>query len=157
MKAVQMLFIVVFNVIFVIGVGRSYAHCEIPCGIYNDSLRITLIGEHISTIEKSMNMIVKLSKSQNIDHNQLVRWIDNKEEHAKKTQEIITQYFMHQRIKPVGMEKKKKYEKYVKEITLLHRMLVYAMNCKQTTDSKNIGKLRTLLSEFTASYFAKKQ
>lgn len=31
--------------------NRAYAHCEIPCGIYGDSLRISLMYEHIKTIE----------------------------------------------------------------------------------------------------------
>ena len=39
-----------------------FAHCEIPCGIYEDSLRASLISEHITTIEKSMKMINKLSE-----------------------------------------------------------------------------------------------
>ncbi|MCK5701941.1 MAG: hypothetical protein KAI29_12345 [Cyclobacteriaceae bacterium] len=29
---------------------KTYAHCEIPCGIYNDELRITLLYEHFTTI-----------------------------------------------------------------------------------------------------------
>ena len=28
------------------------AHCEIPCGIYEDSVRINLIRDHITTMEK---------------------------------------------------------------------------------------------------------
>ena len=30
------------------------AHCEIPCGIYDDQTRVQLIHEHIGTIEKAM-------------------------------------------------------------------------------------------------------
>ena len=57
----------------------SNAHCEIPCGIYADSVRIVLIEEHITTIEKSMMMIKKLEATETIDYNQLVRWVVNKE------------------------------------------------------------------------------
>ena len=32
-----------------------WAHCQVPCGIYHDDLRLELIGEHIETIEKSMD------------------------------------------------------------------------------------------------------
>ena len=50
-----------FATIFFIGVLslsslQSKAHCEIPCGIYGDSVRIALIYEHITTVEKSMKM-----------------------------------------------------------------------------------------------------
>jgi len=40
--------IVIFLALFMN--NAIYAHCEIPCGIYDDSLRIELIKEHIGTI-----------------------------------------------------------------------------------------------------------
>ena len=85
---------------------KSFAHCEIPCGIYADSVRITLIKEHITTIEKSMNQIEEISQSSKPNYNQLVRWVNNKEEHAMKIQEIVSQYFLHQRIKIVDETQK---------------------------------------------------
>ena len=39
------------------------AHCQIPCGIYDDELRVQLIEEHIGTVEKSMKMIVELGEA----------------------------------------------------------------------------------------------
>ena len=38
------------------------AHCQIPCGIYGDIMRIDMLREHITTIEKSMTQINELSK-----------------------------------------------------------------------------------------------
>ncbi|MDY6953871.1 MAG: superoxide dismutase [Ni], partial [Thermodesulfobacteriota bacterium] len=38
-------------------VSYASAHCEIPCGIYDDQMRIDMIAEHITTIEKSMKQI----------------------------------------------------------------------------------------------------
>jgi hypothetical protein len=70
------------------------AHCQIPCGIYDDELRVQLIEEHITTIEKSMNQIIAIPKTAPIDYNQLVRWVDNKETHATEIQDIVTAYFM---------------------------------------------------------------
>ena len=32
--------------------GKLTAHCEIPCGIYDDQLRLQLMREHVMTIEK---------------------------------------------------------------------------------------------------------
>jgi nickel superoxide dismutase len=122
------------------------AHCEIPCGIYDDQVRAELIAEHITTIEKSMRQIEGLSKADPINYNQLVRWINNKELHANKLQEIVTQYFMTQRIKLDA-------DKYNEKIGVLHQMLVYAMKAKQTTDLAHIEKLRSLLKEFHKLYF----
>ncbi|MBI9067490.1 MAG: hypothetical protein JEZ09_09380 [Salinivirgaceae bacterium] len=129
------------------------AHCEIPCGIYDDSVRIALIYEHISTIEKSMLMIKKLERAETVDYNQLVRWVMNKEEHAKKIQEIVSQYFMHQRIKPVDEIEKEKFAKYVEQLTSLHQISVFAMKAKQTTDEVYIKKLREMVHSFEHAYF----
>lgn len=131
------------------------AHCEIPCGIYNDELRIELIREHIQTIEKSTNQIVELSKSTPVNYNQLVRWIHNKEEHADQLQEIVSQYFMTQRVKPADAKDAAAYEKSVEQITLLHAMLVEAMKAKQTTDPGPVENLKTLTGKFYEAYFGK--
>jgi len=129
--------------------GIIYAHCEIPCGIYDDEMRVKMISEHIQTIEKSMNEIEKLENSGLSHHsNQLVRWIMNKEDHANQLQEIVTQYFMTQRIKFDTKD-------YDKKLGILHQMLVYAMKCKQTTDLENIEALKKLNKEFSDIYFKK--
>jgi len=122
------------------------AHCEVPCGIYDDSLRMKIIAEHLTTIEKSMTNIVELSKQAPVNYNQLVRWISNKEEHANKIQHIVSQYFMTQRIKLDA-------KNYSEKLAVLHKMLVYAMNCKQTTDLTHVATLRSLLKEFETLYF----
>ena len=70
------------------------SHCEIPCGIYGDETRFELLEEHITTVEKSMKMIDKLSKEKKKNDNQLIRWVSNKEKHAEYIQEIAYQYFM---------------------------------------------------------------
>lgn len=132
---------------------QSKAHCEIPCGIYGDSVRITLIYEHIETVEKSMNMINELSAQANPDYNQLVRWVVNKEEHAKKIQDIVSQYFLHQRIKPVDPSDEEAYEKYQKHLEALHHILVFAMKAKQTTDVGVTDTLREKVGNFENLYF----
>ena len=129
-----------------------YPHCEIPCGIYGDVTQFGLLYENITTIEKSMQQIIALSKAESAhdstNHNQLARWVTNKEEHATKIQTTVMQYFMTQRIKP----KETSDEKYVKQITLLHKMLVHAMKAKQTTDLDHVKHLRDLLTAFAESY-----
>ena len=128
---------------------NASAHCEIPCGIYNDEMRIKMILEHIVTIEKSMNQILRLEKAKHLNSNQLIRWVMNKEGHADKLQEIVTQYFMTQRIKLNARA-------YEKKLGLLHQMLIYGMKCKQTTDLTHVTKLRGLVKEFQTLYFEAK-
>jgi nickel superoxide dismutase len=135
--------------------NKTYAHCEIPCGIFEDTLRIELIKEHIVTIEKSMKMIIELSNKEVLDYNQIVRWVNNKEDHAEKLQEIVSQYFLHQRIKPTSSENQEMYNKYIKQLTLLHELLVYSMKAKQTTDLSLISKLNNTVIAFEEAYFHK--
>ncbi len=125
----------------------ALAHCEIPCGIYDDQARINLILEHITTIEKSMNQIKKIEKEKTPNFNQLVRWIMNKEDHATEIQAIVSQYFLTQRIKPDTKD-------YAQKLSLLQQMLVYSMKCKQTTDLQNATRLRDLVKQFHQLYFA---
>ena len=130
----------------------TYSHCQIPCGIYNDQARFTMLAEHITTVEKSMKAIETLSAQQKPDMNQLVRWIINKEEHADEISHIVTYYFMTQRIKPAEKTDAKEYDEYISKLTLLHQMLIYSMKAKQTTDLANVEKLRSLLDEFHKIY-----
>ena len=51
---------------------KGTVHCEVPCGIYGDSLRISLIREHSSTIEKAMNQINEISKSDSPNYLSLI-------------------------------------------------------------------------------------
>lgn len=131
----------------------GWSHCEIPCGIYDDAARIDRLAEHITTIEKSMDQIAALSSAGDKNYNQLVRWIVNKEDHANKYQEIVTRYFLTQRIKPADPADTAAYEDYQEKVTVLHQMLVYAMKCKQTTDRAHVDKLRELLDRFRELYF----
>ena len=137
--------------------SSAFAHCEIPCGIYDDEARIAEIAEHITTIEKSMNQIISLSKEKPVNYNQIVRWVDNKEKHASELQHIVTQYFLTQRIKPYDKEEAKPRLAFARKLALLHGMLFYSMKAKQTTDLDHVEKLRSLLADFRTAYFSKAQ
>ncbi len=134
-------------VVFCLGSwSQALAHCEIPCGIYDDTMRVSMLKEHLVTIEKSMETIKALEKEKNTNMNQLVRWIMNKEDHANQFQEIVSQYFMTQRVTPDSKH-------YTQKVEVLHQMLVLAMRCKQTTDTGHVQTLRELISEFEKLYF----
>ena len=131
------------------------SHCEIPCGIYGDPMRLDLMSEHIDTIEKSIRQIEDLSAAGDKNYNQLVRWVGNKEFHADEFSDIITQYFMKQRIKPAARGNSEAYREYVHKLTLLHQMMVASMKAKQTTDLEHVETMRSLLSEFRTAYLGK--
>ncbi len=136
-------------ILSLLGIGATvYAHCQIPCGIYDDPARITAMAEHITTIEKSMNQI----NASGTNANQSVRWVLNKEKHADELANIVTYYFMAQRIKSNTKVNSEAHTKYIKELTLLHQLLQTSMKAKQTTDLAQIAKLKSLLHDFSDSY-----
>ena len=145
-KAAILLFLGLF--VMLGSMSQAFAHCEIPCGIYDDHARVHMIEENITTIEKSMKSIRELQAAKPTNNNQLVRWVMNKEKHADAIQEIVTRYFMTQRIKSDAKD-------YDKKLGLLHKMLISAMKCKQTTNLENVATLRSLLHQFENSYFGK--
>jgi nickel superoxide dismutase len=156
MKKTFLAWTILLVLIILVSVNSAGAHCEIPCGIYGDEMRFDIIEEHIATIEKSMQMIVDLSKEADKNYNQVVRWVLNKEEHANHIQEIVAQYFLTQRIKIVDAENDIAYQKYVKQVVLLHQMLVYAMKTKQSVDLMDVEQLRALLGKFEETYIGHK-
>ena len=139
-------------ILFLLLQGSLLAHCQVPCGIYNDAARIVQIQEDFSTIQKAMNKIRELSEQQDATSmNQMTRWILTKEEHASKIQKVVSDYFLTQRIKvkTEGPE----YDLYVKQTISLHQILVSAMKCKQTVDSKNVDYGLDLIETFIDLYF----
>ena len=133
----------------------AYSHCQIPCGIYDDEARFNAIAEHLTTVEKSMKQIEALPDQDKVNANQVVRWIQNKEKHADEISHIITYYFMAQRVKLPEKDNTKANNDYIKKLTLLHEMLVYTMKTKQTTDTANVERLRSLLHRFHVVYSGK--
>ena len=134
-------------------VQPAAAHCQVPCGIYADQLRFEQMLEDQTTIAKAMTSIGELTAKMSegaeaLSVNQTIRWINTKESHATNTQEIIAQYFMTQRIKPES-------ERYVKQLTAAHAVLIAAMKCKQTVDAANAEALRNAILDLYRAYEGK--
>lgn len=64
-------------------------HCQVPCGIYGDQMRIDMHMEDVATIRKGMAQMAVLESDAmggNLNTNQIVRWVVTKEEHAAAIQ-----------------------------------------------------------------------
>ncbi len=134
------------------------AHCEVPCGIYHDQLRFEQMLEDQSTIAKAIAQIHELTKAMEngvdpLSVNQVVRWVTTKEDHATKTQDVIAQYFMTQRIKPGTDEESNK--AYLKKLTAAHAVMQAAMKCKQTADPATADALKEAIYNFYRAYEGK--
>ncbi len=128
-----------------------FSHCQVPCGIYDDAMRVKMMKEHITTIGTAMKSIIDLSNDSKPNYNQIVRWVTNKEKHAEELSDIITYYFMAQRIPLPKDEASKK--SYLVKLSLLHKLLVLTMKAKQSTDLTLIQPMKTTLGEFEEIYF----
>ena len=128
----------------------SHAHCQIPCGIYDDHARIQAMIEDATTIEKSAKLIAELSgKSDVQSQGQLVRWVVNKEKHAQKIISTICDYFLTQRVKP-------NQDDYADRLMKHHAVINKAMKVKQNTDVKYAKKVKESIMVLSAYYPEKK-
>lgn len=144
MKSTAM-FLLVLTVALIPSVRLS-AHCEMPCGIYDDPARFGAMKEDAATIKKAIDSIRMLADNPGPNEiNQLGRWITTKEEHATSIQEIIAQYFMTQRIKADA-------EGYVEKLTKAHAVMVAAMKCKQAADPATVQVLTSAIQDFQDAY-----
>ncbi len=128
---------------------QAAAHCQVPCGIYGDQRRFELMLEDTETLAKSITQIGELSAAQDANgHNQLVRWVVTKEEHATSIQRTIADYFMAQRLKADDPQ-------YVAKLTASHAVMVAAMKAKQSADPATAEALKSAILAFHKAYAGK--
>lgn len=124
----------------------AQAHCQIPCGIYDDYARLQSMLEDAATVEKSITMMITLAEESDVQsQNQMVRWVMNKEEHAQKIIETISDYFLTQRVKPSQTD-------YSERLQRHHAVILAAMKVKQNADLKSVSALKQSI-EMLAEYY----
>jgi hypothetical protein len=152
MFMISVLRIFFVTILFVL-LTKIYGHCQVPCGIYDDAIRIVQIEEDITTIRKAMNKINDLAGNSDAQSlNQISRWVNTKEDHAQNAQETVLNYFLAQRVKMKEKGNKDR-QKYVDQTLTLHQLIVKLMKCKQTVEQRNCSDAYELLDKFTNLYF----
>ncbi len=128
------------------------AHCQVPCGIYDDGARIARMYEDATTIEKAMTMMQELApKSDAQSGNQFARWVATKEQHAANIIAITAEYFLTQKVKPVA-EDAEGYGEYLETLADHHRVMTAAMKAKQNADPAFAEALRAAIDALAARY-----
>jgi len=128
------------------------AHCQVPCGIYDDPARIQQLREDSMTIEKAIHAITELSgKSDATSVNQATRWIMTKEDHASHIITVVSEYFLTQKVKP-GADR----AKYLETLADHHAVMVAAMKCKQVPDHSSVDALNAAITKLATYYPDKK-
>jgi nickel superoxide dismutase len=124
----------------------AHAHCQIPCGIYDDHARVQAMLEDSATVDKSVKLISELAgKGDAQSQNQLVRWVMNKETHAQKIIATISDYFLTQRVKP-GQED------YADRLQKHHQVILAAMKAKQQADMASAQALKASIEALLPFY-----
>lgn len=138
--------IIIAAFIIYMGGEALYAHCQIPCGIYDDHARVMMMLEDAATIDKSIDEMGKLAGKGDIQsQNQMVRWVVNKEKHAENIISSISDYFLTQRVK-------QSQEDYEKRLVEHHRVIVSSMKVKQEAKKKNVDELKKNIEALVKYY-----
>jgi nickel superoxide dismutase len=130
-------------------------HCQVPCGIYGDQMRVEMLMEDCATLDKAMAQLVELEQAGDKNYNQIVRWVTTKDEHAQKIQQQCLDYWLAQRIKaPKADADEAATAKYSRQLQLMHGVIVEAMKCKQTIDPAHVAGIRERVKAFGETYFS---
>jgi len=125
---------------------QAEAHCQIPCGIYDDSARVAAMLEDATTVTKATKLISDLAGENDAQsQQQMVRWVTNKEAHAQKIISAIADYFLTQRVKASQ-------DDYVQRLKDHHGVIVAAMKAKQNADTEHAEALTKAIEKLHAYY-----
>ncbi len=131
---------------------RTEAHCQVPCGIYDDAARITRLREDAKTIAKATDQILELAGSHEAQaFNQAARWVATKEQHATHIIDVVSAYFLTQKVKPVKSTAPG-YDAYLKKLADHHAVMVAAMKAKQNANLAFVHALDHAIDALAAHY-----
>jgi len=132
-------------------------HCQVPCGIFNDPIRVILLKEHAATIKKAMLELDDIAEKAapsgeqftSEGFNQAARWVATKDQAANDIMTIVSDYMLAQRVKKASFAS---VEAYHKALELHHTLLQAAMKTKQTVDLDACLTLERAIAEVGAMY-----
>lgn len=105
------------------------AHCQMPCGIYHDDMVYDQIDQYAETMYKAMSEIDANKFATSKERNQLIRFVLQKDKQSDDAANLLTTYFLQQKIKPGE-------EDTAKKVLSAHKLLFLMVQIKQNTDLK---------------------
>ena len=134
------------------------AHCEVPCGIYDDHAEVERMRLDAITMKKASAQITTLADQVDAASlNTIARWAMVKEEHGRKLQHSVAWYFLTQRVKaPKDMNDAEAREKYHGQLAAFHRISVAAMKAAQNLDPAATDELLAAIDVVAPWYPATK-
>lgn len=129
---------------------RLEAHCQMPCGIYDDNLVFGEMRQCLATMAKAVTEISSHDMNSPSSINQTIRWVGKKDWHSDRFSEDVAEYFLKQRIALDA-------DNLDAKLKSAHILLVLAMHAKQTVDAKLIEELKQEFEHFYAMMTAPQQ
>uniref|UniRef100_UPI00140E9480 superoxide dismutase [Ni] n=1 Tax=Neochlamydia sp. AcF84 TaxID=2315858 RepID=UPI00140E9480 len=111
--------------------GTLMAHCQMPCGVYHDELVFNQIDQYIETMYKGITELNNSKFSTPFERNNFIRWVKLKDSASDEIANLITAYFLQQKIKPAEADTPKR-------LISAHKMLFELTAIKQNVNIKMI-------------------
>lgn len=108
------------------------SHCQMPCGIFYDGVVFDQVDQYIETMVKAINVLQNNEFKTIQDRNTFVRWVIQKENNTNEIANLITTYFLQQKIKP-GQENT------VDRLVSAHMLLSYLVQIKQSVNGEAVN------------------
>ena len=128
-----------------LNVKKAYAHCDIPCKIYDPA------GAQVAALSviRFIDLIEEINAKEKISANdqaQIVRLVREKEIHAKKVKDEVVviwgDYF-----------KQPQFDQFPDTHALVHSIMLASSACKQYIDRDKGLHLLALVNEFSANFW----
>ena len=84
-----------------------------------------------------------------LSFNQMVRWINTKEEHCNKIIKLVSEYCLCQRVKPSNFKSEME---YLEALKVHHRTMQAAMKAKQSMDENDCIALEHAVEDLAKMY-----
>lgn len=105
------------------------AHCQMPCGIYHDDMVFDQVDQYVETMYKGISILNENKSGTVKDKNEFVRWVILKEKASDETAQLLTTYFLQQKIKPGEADT-------AQRLASVHKLMFNLVLIKQNVDLK---------------------
>jgi len=130
----------------------TFNHCQVPCGIFDDPAIVNEMREACTTIRRAMRSSRALHQTMGSDLlslNQMVRWINTKEEHCNKIISLVSDYCLCQRVKRANFKSE---SDYLQALKTHHVAMQAAMKAKQSMDESDCIALEHAVEDLSKMY-----
>lgn len=109
------------------------SHCQMPCGIYHDDMVYDQIDQYVETMFKGISVLNENKFDTVKAKNEFVRWVMLKEDASEEVANILTTFFLQQKIKPGEPDTDAR-------LRSAHKLLFLTVQIKQNSDTQFVNE-----------------